>query len=173
MADEHVDKNERIDLINVAFSKGNNFNTKDRKSAINGMKELKRISSLKKRDFEREWNLVEYNVKEDQVEKDKNFIYSLLYPSTTSMDINIGQIFYFFIFFLFFLFFLFFFIFFIFIFIFLFFFNYLGFSFFYASKGANEQNIRVLLSGLGGNKINKIIKKIKKKNFFKLKKNIK
>ena len=87
LSDVHIHPNQRIELINVSFGRGDSkFKTKDRKSAIKGLEELKRISP----NPNRQWTLKEVNVTPEMMERDKHKIFSLMYPCTTCMDFNIG-----------------------------------------------------------------------------------
>lgn len=81
LLDDCLDMKYEIDLLNVSFD--GDF-APDRISARAGVKELERISSLRK------WNLVEVDAELSMLTLEWNHVMSLINPSRTYMDINIG-----------------------------------------------------------------------------------
>ncbi|UYV83822.1 ASNSD1 [Cordylochernes scorpioides] len=89
LADRHVSNDQPIDLLNVAFehTQGgkSTFLSPDRKAALEGVEELRRIAPTRK------WNLIEVNVTKDEVDKFRDkYIKELLYPNKTVLDESIG-----------------------------------------------------------------------------------
>ncbi|KMZ76542.1 Asparagine synthetase domain-containing protein, partial [Zostera marina] len=70
-----------IDLLNVSFD---GVSAPDRISALSGLNELQRISSS------RRWRLVEIDAKLSNLTSEIEHLKSLIYPSETYMDLNIG-----------------------------------------------------------------------------------
>lgn len=81
LLDGCLDPKYDIDLLNVSFDSG--F-APDRISARAGVNELEKISPL------RRWNLVEINAELSKLTSEMNHVMSLINPSKTYMDINIG-----------------------------------------------------------------------------------
>eukprot|EP01132_Coremiostelium_polycephalum_P007589 gene7589-9330_t len=88
VTNQHVPKNEPIHLINVAFGENctvDNYDiVPDRKTAIQGLKELRVIAP------DREWILIKVNVTNDEMEWAKKIVYQLSYPAITIMDMTIS-----------------------------------------------------------------------------------
>ncbi|KAF2894958.1 hypothetical protein ILUMI_11191 [Ignelater luminosus] len=81
IADLFVDRNRAIDLLNVAFSN----NAPDRHTALETWKELKILRP------NRNWNLVEINVTQDELEQERRkHIADLIYPRNTILDDSLG-----------------------------------------------------------------------------------
>ncbi|KFM58455.1 Asparagine synthetase domain-containing protein 1, partial [Stegodyphus mimosarum] len=92
LADRHLDQNQPIDLINVAFAAAPTlknsktvFNTPDRITGRNGVISLGNVCPARK------WNFVEVNVTKDElILKRKETVSELLKPSNTVLDDSIG-----------------------------------------------------------------------------------
>ncbi|KAF2074545.1 hypothetical protein CYY_004128 [Polysphondylium violaceum] len=87
MSDKHLEANEPIHLINVAFgvdpSVEDYDKVTDRKAAIAGYYELKAAAP------NRDWKLIKVNVTEQEMEWAKRLVYELMYPAITIMDMTI------------------------------------------------------------------------------------
>jgi asparagine synthetase B (glutamine-hydrolysing) len=86
LADKILPIEYSVDLLNVAFSNTSNptsFDVPDRKTGLNGLAELLALSP-------RRWNFVEIDVKPEEIRKYELYIYSLIYPCCTIMDMTIG-----------------------------------------------------------------------------------
>ncbi|KAL7240684.1 hypothetical protein ACSBR2_006354 [Camellia fascicularis] len=81
LLDECLDSKYEIDLLNVSFD---NESAPDRISARAGVKELKRISPL------RRWKLVEIDADLSKLTSEAKHVTSLINPAKTYMDLNIG-----------------------------------------------------------------------------------
>ncbi|XP_052206075.1 uncharacterized protein LOC127810572 isoform X2 [Diospyros lotus] len=81
LLDECLDPKYEIDLLNVSFD---NESAPDRISARAGVKELKRISPL------RRWKLVEIDADLSNLTSETKHVMSLINPAKTYMDLNIG-----------------------------------------------------------------------------------
>ncbi|GIY76194.1 asparagine synthetase domain-containing protein 1 [Caerostris darwini] len=97
LADRHLDENEPIDLLNIAFASNFNlkkskstdnhlvFETPDRVTGRNGVIALRRVCPKRK------WNFVEVNIsEEDLINQRRDVISHLLRPSCTVLDDSIG-----------------------------------------------------------------------------------
>jgi len=87
MCDKHLESNEPIHLINVAFgvdpATEDYDKVTDRKAAISGYYELKNAAP------NRDWKLIKVNVTEQEMEWAKRLVYELMYPAITIMDMTI------------------------------------------------------------------------------------
>ncbi|GBG90022.1 hypothetical protein CBR_g50115 [Chara braunii] len=83
LAGKHVPHDRPIDLINVCFDGGC---SPDRQTAIAGLAELRRILPS------RHWRLIKVDSTLDEVDRKREHILSLLHPSNTYMDLNIGAV---------------------------------------------------------------------------------
>ncbi|KAH9565075.1 hypothetical protein CY35_04G058600 [Sphagnum magellanicum] len=81
LADEYIDPNYGIDLLNVSFE---GASAPDRISAISGLIELQQLSPSRK------WRLVEVDADLTAMERHRSHLLSLICPSSTYMDLNIG-----------------------------------------------------------------------------------
>ncbi|KAI8022028.1 Asparagine synthetase domain-containing protein 1 [Camellia lanceoleosa] len=81
LLDECLDSKYEIDLLNVSFDKES---APDRISARAGVKELKRISPL------RRWKLVEIDADLSKLTSEAKHVTSLINPAKTYVDLNIG-----------------------------------------------------------------------------------
>ncbi|XP_062203448.1 uncharacterized protein LOC133905704 [Phragmites australis] len=81
LLDQCIDSKWTIDLLNVSFD---GQLAPDRISAISGLRELQRISPL------RRWRLVEIDTALTDLEGESEHVMSLIHPSSTYMDLNIG-----------------------------------------------------------------------------------
>ncbi|XP_047323827.1 asparagine synthetase domain-containing protein 1 isoform X2 [Impatiens glandulifera] len=81
LLDQCIEKKYDIDLLNVSFD---NESAPDRISARAGLKELRKISPL------RRWKLVEIDGKLSTLSLESKHVMSLINPSKTYMDLNIG-----------------------------------------------------------------------------------
>ncbi|XP_018331862.1 asparagine synthetase domain-containing protein CG17486 isoform X2 [Agrilus planipennis] len=85
LCDKFSSKERPIDLINVAFSKTNNYNTPDRETGLSTLEELKELCP------DRKWNFVEINISEDKLNEKRNqVIADLIYPLNTVLDDSLG-----------------------------------------------------------------------------------
>ncbi|XP_023767251.1 uncharacterized protein LOC111915848 [Lactuca sativa] len=81
LLDQCLDSKFEIDLLNVSFD---GELAPDRISAMAGVKELRKIAPL------RRWNLVEIDAELSKLTTETKRVLSLIYPSNTYMDLNIG-----------------------------------------------------------------------------------
>ncbi|RLN30468.1 asparagine synthetase domain-containing protein 1 [Panicum miliaceum] len=81
LLDQCIDPTWTIDLLNVSFD---GQLAPDRISAIAGLRELQRISPL------RRWQLVEIDTALTDLKGESEHVMSLIHPSNTYMDLNIG-----------------------------------------------------------------------------------
>ncbi|KAL3699321.1 hypothetical protein R1sor_017343 [Riccia sorocarpa] len=81
IADQFVDPSACIDLLNVSFE-GNL--APDRITALSGLRELKEVFPL------RRWRLIKIDATLSDMQRFRGHLLSLLCPSNTYMDINIG-----------------------------------------------------------------------------------
>ncbi|KAL6847334.1 hypothetical protein ACP4OV_023187 [Aristida adscensionis] len=81
LLDQCIDSKWTIDLLNVSFD---GQLAPDRISAIAGLRELQRISPL------RRWRLVEIDTALTDLKGESEHVMSLIHPSDTYMDLNIG-----------------------------------------------------------------------------------
>ncbi|BAF30123.1 Os12g0574900 [Oryza sativa Japonica Group] len=81
LLDQCLDSKWTIDLLNVSFD---GQLAPDRISALAGLKELQRISPI------RRWRLVEIDTVLTNLKGESEHVMSLIYPSNTYMDLNIG-----------------------------------------------------------------------------------
>ncbi|XP_037432780.1 asparagine synthetase domain-containing protein 1-like [Triticum dicoccoides] len=81
LLDQCLDSKWTIDLLNVSFD---GQLAPDRVSSLAGLKELQRISPL------RRWRLVEIDSNLANLKEESEHVMSLIYPSNTYMDLNIG-----------------------------------------------------------------------------------
>ncbi|KAL6623542.1 hypothetical protein ACP70R_033421 [Stipagrostis hirtigluma subsp. patula] len=81
LLDQCIDSKWTIDLLNVSFD---GQLAPDRISAIAGLRELQRISPL------RRWRLVEIDTALADLKGESEHVISLIHPSDTYMDLNIG-----------------------------------------------------------------------------------
>ncbi|KAL6983325.1 hypothetical protein U1Q18_016713, partial [Sarracenia purpurea var. burkii] len=81
LLDDCLDPKYEIDLLNVSFD---NESAPDRISARSGIKELQRISPL------RRWKLVEIDAELSKLTLETKHVMSLINPARTYMDLNIG-----------------------------------------------------------------------------------
>lgn len=81
LLDQCLDSKWTIDLLNVSFD---GQLAPDRVSSLAGLKELQRISPL------RRWRLVEIDSDLANLKEESEHVMSLIYPSNTYMDLNIG-----------------------------------------------------------------------------------
>ncbi|CAL4891493.1 unnamed protein product [Urochloa decumbens] len=81
LLDQCIDPKWTIDLLNVSFD---GQLAPDRISAIAGLRELQRISPL------RRWRLVEIDTALTDLKGESEHVMSLIHPSNTYMDLNIG-----------------------------------------------------------------------------------
>ncbi|KAE8779023.1 Asparagine synthetase domain-containing protein 1 [Hordeum vulgare] len=81
LLDQCLDSKWTIDLLNVSFD---GHLAPDRVSSLAGLKELQRISPL------RRWRLVEIDSNLANLKEESEHVMSLIYPSNTYMDLNIG-----------------------------------------------------------------------------------
>uniref|UniRef100_K3Z4N1 Glutamine amidotransferase type-2 domain-containing protein n=1 Tax=Setaria italica TaxID=4555 RepID=K3Z4N1_SETIT len=81
LLDQCIDSKWTIDLLNVSFD---GQLAPDRISAIAGLRELQRISPL------RRWRLVEIDTALTDLKGESEHVMSLIHPSNTYMDLNIG-----------------------------------------------------------------------------------
>ncbi|XP_071735562.1 uncharacterized protein [Rutidosis leptorrhynchoides] len=81
LLDECLDPKFEIDLLNVSFD---GQLAPDRISARAGVNELRKVSSF------RRWNLVEIDAELSKLTLETKHVMSLIYPSNTYMDLNIG-----------------------------------------------------------------------------------
>uniref|UniRef100_A0A0E0MNW8 Asparagine synthetase domain-containing protein n=1 Tax=Oryza punctata TaxID=4537 RepID=A0A0E0MNW8_ORYPU len=81
LLDQCLDSNWTIDLLNVSFD---GQLAPDRISALAGLKELQRISPI------RRWRLVEIDTALTNLKGESEHVMSLIHPSNTYMDLNIG-----------------------------------------------------------------------------------
>ncbi|KAK3136838.1 hypothetical protein QOZ80_5BG0443200 [Eleusine coracana subsp. coracana] len=81
LLDQCVDSKWTIDLLNVSFD---GQLAPDRISAIAGLRELQRISPI------RRWRLVEIDTALTDLKYESEHVMSLIHPSNTYMDLNIG-----------------------------------------------------------------------------------
>jgi len=72
---------ESVDLYSVCFDDGN---SPDRRAARNAVAELQRVCAG------RTWRLIEINVSKSELKARRHHIESLIYPSGSDMDFNIG-----------------------------------------------------------------------------------
>lgn len=85
LADKYTESHRPIDLINVAFDEARNYQTPDRLTGLQTLKELKRLRP------EREWNFLEVNVTQDELnEKRTGHIADLIYPLNSVLDDSLG-----------------------------------------------------------------------------------
>lgn len=86
LADEYVDPTRSIDLMNVAFEKGeNNYNTPDRLTAKQTLQELKVLRP------NRRWNLLEINITQEELNIERGRrIADLIYPLNSILDDSLG-----------------------------------------------------------------------------------
>jgi len=83
LVDVELSDDQPIDLVNVAFGQ-TPFTVPDRKTGLASLAELRRLSPM------REFRFVQVNVTWAEMERHRAYIYSLLHPSTTVMDLTIG-----------------------------------------------------------------------------------
>ncbi|XP_044746297.1 asparagine synthetase domain-containing protein CG17486 [Coccinella septempunctata] len=84
LAHKFVPINKPIDLLNVAFSKYD-FNTPDRITGLQTLRELEKLCP------ERTWKFVEINVKDEELDKEREKrIADLIYPLNTILDDSLG-----------------------------------------------------------------------------------
>jgi len=81
LLDQCIDPKWTIDLLNVSFD---GQLAPDRISAMAGLRELQRISPL------RRWHLVEIDTALTDLNGESEHVMSLIHPSNTYMDLNIG-----------------------------------------------------------------------------------
>ncbi|KAG8049059.1 hypothetical protein GUJ93_ZPchr0009g176 [Zizania palustris] len=81
LLDQFLDSKWTIDLLNVSFDEQL---APDRISALSGLKELQRISPI------RRWRLVEIDTALTHLKEESEHVMSLIHPSNTYMDLNIG-----------------------------------------------------------------------------------
>uniref|UniRef100_J3NEE3 Glutamine amidotransferase type-2 domain-containing protein n=1 Tax=Oryza brachyantha TaxID=4533 RepID=J3NEE3_ORYBR len=81
LLDQCLDSKWTIDLLNVSFD---GKLAPDRISALAGLKELQRISPI------RRWRLVEIDTALNNLKGESEHVMSLIHPSNTYMDLNIG-----------------------------------------------------------------------------------
>ncbi|WVZ90897.1 hypothetical protein U9M48_037151 [Paspalum notatum var. saurae] len=81
LLDQCIDSKWTIDLLNVSFD---GKLAPDRISAIAGLRELQRVSPL------RRWRLVEIDTALTDLKGESEHVMSLIHPSSTYMDLNIG-----------------------------------------------------------------------------------
>ncbi|KAF7280201.1 hypothetical protein GWI33_006305 [Rhynchophorus ferrugineus] len=85
LCDKYVDKNRPIDLINVSFDEAKNYQSPDRISGRQTLKELETCCPNRK------WNFVEVNVTKDALDKEREVhIADLIYPLNTILDDSLG-----------------------------------------------------------------------------------
>ncbi|XP_059049849.1 asparagine synthetase domain-containing protein CG17486 isoform X2 [Achroia grisella] len=88
LADKYLPKDQSIDLINVAFEKGNsnNYDGPDRLTGQQSLEELRRLCPL------RQWVFREVNVPRAKLEKyQSEIIGDLIYPRQTILDESLGS----------------------------------------------------------------------------------
>jgi len=81
LAHEYLPLDEPIDLVSICFAQGT---SPDRDAALHAFEELKAIAP------NRPWRLIGADKLLDDVEKARDRLLKLLYPSNTVMDLNIG-----------------------------------------------------------------------------------
>ncbi|GJQ80240.1 hypothetical protein Trydic_g23813 [Trypoxylus dichotomus] len=85
LSDKYTDPQNSIDLINVAFQKGENYNTPDRKTGLESYEELKKLRP------NRTWNFVEINITIGELEEQrKEHIRHLIHPLNSILDDSLG-----------------------------------------------------------------------------------
>lgn len=85
LASKYIDEERPIDLINVAFEKNGSFNTPDRETGLNSLKELKKLEPKRK------WNFVQVNVPSEELNKERTErVADLIYPLNTILDDDLG-----------------------------------------------------------------------------------
>ncbi|KAI9294938.1 hypothetical protein K502DRAFT_365425 [Neoconidiobolus thromboides FSU 785] len=93
LVDQHLPKDESIDLLNVAFenprTKNINFNVPDRKTGLESYEELKLLCP------NRTFNFVKIDIPYSEVQLHQSRIKYLIHPSDTIMDLSIALAFWF------------------------------------------------------------------------------
>lgn len=85
LTDKFVDKNRPIDLINVAFDESNDYQTPDRITGLETLKELKQLRP------DREWRFLAINVPKEELNEERSkHIADLIYPLKTVLDDSLG-----------------------------------------------------------------------------------
>ncbi|XP_022916475.2 asparagine synthetase domain-containing protein CG17486 [Onthophagus taurus] len=86
LIDKFYDKVRPIDLINVAFERGeNNYETPDRETSLQSYEELKKICP------KRIWNFIEANISKKELDEVRNnHIKHLIYPLNRILDDSLG-----------------------------------------------------------------------------------
>lgn len=85
ITDKFIDKSRQIDLLNVAFERSGSYDTPDRLTARGTLEELKRLRP------DRRWNLVEINVTQEELFKERcECIGDLIFPLRTILDESLG-----------------------------------------------------------------------------------
>lgn len=85
LADEFTEKTRPIDLINVAFDELKQYETPDRMTGLETLKELKLLRP------ERHWNFLEVNISREELDFERNsHIRHLIYPLETILDDSLG-----------------------------------------------------------------------------------
>lgn len=104
LAHQHIDQEQPIDLLNVAFENprvlqakvrlgeedcASGYEVPDRKTGRQSYQELQRLTP------ERKWNFVEVNISHEEYMKGRPLVESLMEPCTSVMDLSIASALYF------------------------------------------------------------------------------
>lgn len=85
IADKFIDQNRPIDLLNVSFEKNNSYDSPDRITARQTLQELQKLRP------NRMWNLVEINVTNEELCRERESrIVDLIYPLQSILDDSLG-----------------------------------------------------------------------------------
>lgn len=85
LASQVIDPLRPIDLINVAFEKGGTYDTPDRLTGSNTLKELQNLCP------DRKWNFLQVNITRDELDKcRRDRISDLIYPLNSILDDSLG-----------------------------------------------------------------------------------